>query len=565
MGKGDTTVELSINDYNLALGPHSTSLKLVDRADGSETIIDVTADFSLPVLTLSEERVTLDISDGAEQATGNLNISLSTGTRIYPIDVTLPAIFGTNTVYASDTPKSQDIRLTSFDTISEGENNFTVDVSTQVGLHTIRDSFEITVLASRHALMIPDRGVALTQFPSQRRLSAEIDILDSYQLTDTLWTATSNVDWLTVTASGTTSDKLLIEANVEGLALKTLHNAQVSVTASDNSIINSESIQVTLWIDDTDPVARTTIAGKYHNIAADPVRPYVYISDGITDSAEISVYNSHTKEYVAGLELGGTHRFGDIKVSEDGRWLYSGIDGNGIAIFNLETFTLHSAWEGNDKLADMFELAEPSGHALIVAPGGNVYDAQTGKRLTVRGDGHWTDYSSWYISDDKLAVSLFANRFCSGESGLSPYTLHCYEFSYNSYRDDVKVDLIGRAPHGTDSFLSSLAINNDGSIVYPVGSGLLALDVNSMDVIHTFTSDGLAAGAVLGENEQIHLSTSNYYGTTDLYIYNPDGSQRFSGDASGYNNNVYNEIDVSGDGYQTFVIDDKQLVIMNSY
>jgi hypothetical protein len=493
-----------------------------------------------------------------------MDISLNTGIRSYPVTVSAPAIFDTSTVYATSAMKTLDIDLTSVDNISEGQNTFTVNLSTQVGVHTVESSFDVNVLASRHALLIPDRGVSFIKFPTQSRLSAELDILDSYNLKETQWTATTSASWLTITPSGSTSDKLRIEANVDGLDLRTLHQAEVFVTADDNTIANSESIKVTLWVDENDPISKSTITGEYHNIAADPVKPYVYISDGLNDSAEISIYNTHSLDYIAGLEIGGTHRFGDIKVSEDGRWLYSGFDGNSIAIFNLKTHSLHSVWVGHDGLADMFELAEPSGKAIILAPGGNVYDAQTGKRYTVRGDGHWNSYEAWYQSDDHIAVSLLANRFCASESGLSPYTLHCYEFNYNSYLDDVKVELVGTAPHGTGSFISSLAVNHDGSIVYPVGGSLVGLEINSMSVVSRFASDGYTAGVALSENNRIHLSTANYYGPKDLYIYNIDGSEHFSGDASGDYNTIYSEIDVSGDGYQTFVTDGKELIIMNT-
>ncbi|MDN3685759.1 hypothetical protein QW180_28125 [Vibrio sinaloensis] len=252
-------------------------------------------------------------------------------------------------------------------------------------------------------------------------------------------------------------------------------------------------------------------------------------------------------------------------MSEDGRWLYSGLDGNSIAVFDLTTFGLHTIWSGNDGLAEMFTITEPSGIPLIVAPRGNVYHANTGTRLNVRGDGQWLSGIAWYQGDNILASSLFGNRFCATESGLSPYTLHCYELTYNSYLDDVKVEHIATAPHGTDSFATGLAISNDGSVVYPVGSSLLGLDVDSMQVKQVFTTDGYAAGSAMGENNEVHATTSNYYGDKDVWIFRSDGSQRYSGDASGSHNSIYNELAVSGDGYQTYVIDDTQLIIMNSY
>ena len=565
IGTGNTLVELSIIDHNLAPGSYSTTITLFDKTDGSESKIQVSAEFALPELTLSKNSVTLDISDGFEQVSDSLDVILSTGERIHPVTVSLPAGLHSSTIYASNTAKALNVNLSSIESVKEGLNTFTATASAQVGEHTINKQFDVNVLASRHALVVPDRGVALTKFATKQRLSAEIDILDSYGFTDTLWTASTEAPWLTVTTSGTTADKLLLSADTSGLAINQLHEAEVIVVSDDASIANSNSIRVSLWVGDTDPAEKQVIAKKAINVAADPVRPYIYLNDGSADSAEISVYHSHTQEYIAGLSPGATHQFGDIKVSEDGRWLYSGLDGNSIAVFDLTTFDLHTIWSGNDGLAEMFTITEPSGIPLIVAPRGNVYHANTGTRLNVRGDGQWLSGIAWYQGDNILASSLFGNRFCATESGLSPYTLHCYELTYNSYLDDVKVEHIATAPHGTDSFATGLAISNDGSVVYPVGSSLLGLDVDSMQVKQVFTTDGYAAGSAMGENNEVHATTSNYYGDKDVWIFRSDGSQRYSGDASGSHNSIYNELAVSGDGYQTYVIDDTQLIIMNSY
>ncbi|MEH0758877.1 hypothetical protein H4F20_04230 [Vibrio sp. 16] len=565
MGTGDTTVELSIIDYKLTPGSYSTTITLRDKTEGTDSQIQVSAEFALPELTLSSNSVTLDISDGFELISSSLDVSLSTGDRIHPVTVSLPKGLHSSNIYASSTAKTLDVNLTSIESVKEGLNTFTATASAQVGEHTINKQFDVNVLASRRALVVPDRGVALTKFATKQRLTAEIDILDTYGFTNTLWKASTEAPWLTVTTSGTTADKLQLTADASGLATNQLHEAEVVVVPDDTSIANSNSIRVSLWVGDTDPVEKQVIPQKAINVAADPVRPYIYLNDGTADSAEISVYHSHTQEYVAGLSPGGTHQFGDIKVSEDGRWLYSGLDGNSIAVFDLTTFNLHTIWSGNDGLAETFTITEPSGVPLIVGARGNIYHANTGTRLNVRGDAHWVSAVAWYQGYDIVASSQFGNRFCAAESGLSPYLLHCYELTYNSYRDDVKVEHIATAPHGTDSFASGLAINNDGSVVYPVGSSLLSLDVDSMQVTQVFTTDGYAAGSAMGENNEVHATTSNYYGDKDIWIFKSDGSQRYSGDASGSNNSIYNELDVSGDGYQTYVIDDTQLIIMNSY
>ncbi|MDN3685760.1 hypothetical protein QW180_28130 [Vibrio sinaloensis] len=194
-------------------------------------------------------------------------MSLSTGERIHPVTVSLPAGLHSSTIYASNTAKALNVNLSSIEGVKEGLNTFTATASAQVGEHTINKQFDVNVLASRHALVVPDRGVALTKFATKQRLSAEIDILDSYGFTDTLWTASTEAPWLTVTISGTTADKLQLSADTSGLASNQLHEAEVIVVSDDASIANSNSIRVSLWVGDTDPAEKQVIAKKRQSMS----------------------------------------------------------------------------------------------------------------------------------------------------------------------------------------------------------------------------------------------------------------------------------------------------------
>jgi hypothetical protein len=87
-----------------------------------------------------------------------------------------------------------------------------------------------------------------------------------------------------------------------------------------------------------------------------------------------------------------------------------------------------------------------------------------------------------------------------------------------------------------------------------------------MTVRESLPADAYPNGVAIGENDEVHGIIDGYYASKDFWIYNPDGSERFSADASGYYNSLVKiALAVSGDGYKTFMSDGKELIIMNSY
>ncbi|EPR4993172.1 hypothetical protein ACU6DI_002205 [Vibrio navarrensis] len=563
-GNGPTSVEVSVDATKLTLGKHSATLTLKNELDGTETEIKASIEILLPEFTLSKPTLSFDITDGWKPLTESLEISLNTGVQSYPLRITAAEGFTVNALSSiSGATQRVDVQLISFANFKEGENSSTIEVSVDVLGHQITKSFNANVLASRHSLLVPDRGISLTKFPTKEKLTAQIDILDSYNLADTAWTATTNAKWLSVTPSGTTSDKLVVSANTDGLAENTLYQTEIEISSGKDSVVTSENIRVALWIGSNDPELRSTIAGNFYHLAADPVRPYIYANQGQVESAEISIYHSHTNAYIAGLQLGATHQFGHMQVSEDGRWLYAGIDGDSIAVFDLINQSLVRIWQGHDALADMFTLVEPSGKPVILSSRARVYEPQTGKELTSEEDDIYS-YGTGYID-----ASLYGKRFCTIDQGLSPYTITCYELSYNSYRNTININRIGDVPHGTGSNGRAVAVNKDGSKVYAASGwpyNFLSIDIDTMMVTESLPADSYPNGVVIGENDKIHGIIDGYYAPTDLWIYNADGSESFKADASGYNNSLINNaLAVSGDGYQTFTSDGKELIIINSY
>src|SRR5262249_15074068 len=123
--------------------------------------------------------------------------------------------------------------------------------------------------------------------------------------------------WLSVTSSGLTGGTLVLTANPAGLQADQEYIAHVTISSSDGSVLNTQSVRVGLWVGSADP-GDATISGTFLHIAANPVEPYVYAVDG---ASNVLVYQVYSGALVRTLttSLAAT---GEITVSSDGTQLF---------------------------------------------------------------------------------------------------------------------------------------------------------------------------------------------------------------------------------------------------
>jgi hypothetical protein len=190
-------------------------------------------------------------------------------------------------------------------------------------------TIDLEVIASEHIIYAPDNGVAFVSFPSDSVLTKSINIIDSYGVQDTHWTAVSDAAWLVVTSSGTTAEGLTLTADPSGLAANTLYMADVEITADNNNVSNTETVKVELWVGDTDPV-----------------RPYLYVHTGVSN---VVVYHIYDRTIVRTISNVGS-RLSDMEVSHDAE--------------------------------QSFAFARNNGMSLLVTGYGNIYNADTGDELS---------------------------------------------------------------------------------------------------------------------------------------------------------------------------------------
>lgn len=550
-GIGEQDIEMVIGD--LPLGEHQTQVTVTNLLDESTEVITVNIEVIKPTLSVSDIRLTFDLIDNPEQVTQPATLSINTGSQSYDIsyEIDISDSEGFSLEMANEvSADSLNLQLTVDPNklgggVYNGVINFTVNVLGE----SITGELALTIYSNSHLLSVPQSGVALTKFPTVELLTREVAILDNYGLTTTQWQANTEASWLDISASGTTSDKLMITADPSGLEADNFYNATITVSPIDSPITNIQTINVGLWIGSSDPAANTSLEVTYTNLTTDPVRPYVYVNNS---EADIDVYNVFTQELVSTITEVGIS-LGDMEVSADGERLFvADTNNDNIHIIDLDNTAYRTRWLSSDSLAAGFALSVTNNQELLISGYGNIYAAQEG--LLYVTDAHGSYYGYNYLD-----ASLYGNRFCAVNSGISPYTVSCYNLGFSHIEEQLilsKVD--ASVPHGTGSNGRDIALNHDGSIAYTASGApyvFIPIEIDTMTVLETLPADSYPNAVEIGPDNALHGAASSSYGPQDVWIYKDDYSLRHSDYVSGYADNVLaRAIAVSGDGFITIAI-----------
>jgi len=546
-GKGNQEITFSFDLNSLSVGQHVSQLTLINDADGSEHIIAVTLEIIPPTLSLSADSIEFDGSLNWDELIKSLQVSLNTGSNSYGLTYTINLFDGgvvSVNAASSVGAESKNIEIVVDPVeLTQGEYNGEIIFTANVLGEEVHTTLDVKILAPKHLLLIPDSGIALSKFVTAEKVNQSVDILDNYGLTSTNWIATTSSPWLRVSPSGSTNEKLTLSADATGLSVDTLHRATITVSSSDAGIENSQTINVGLWVGSSDPLISSSIDAEYLQLTTDPVRPYVYLNAGGSD---IDVYNVYNQSLVTTISAVGT-ALGDMEVSADGMYLYvADTNDDSVIIIDLDNTSNRSNWSSLDSLAAGFALSNTNNKELLISGYGNLYNAQTGTLYV--SDAHDSYYGYNYLD-----ASLFGNRFCAVNSGISPYTVACYDLNYNSLNDQVMVSAVsGSIPHGTGSNGRDIALNNEGTIAYTASGApyvFIPIEIDSMTVAVSLPADAYPTAVEVGPDNALHGASASWYGEKDIWVYESTGMLRTSDDVSGYAENILERgLAISGDG-----------------
>jgi hypothetical protein len=328
---GPQTLSYDINldgqDPQVNQGFASGFLRVANVNDGTD-FDEATVQFRVAAaaLTMSTTPITIGAPSGFEYAPVPVRFSINTGARAHSFTATIAATSGANvleTNIASGTVSAagNEVLIQDTDRVATPPGTYTgtmrVTVNLPVSVYTREVPITYTVAPNR--TMVEYAGVAFSSFPSRQVLSRGVRVHDSRRVNNIAWQASSDVAWLSATASGTTGGEVVLTANPAGLP-DGLHTGLVTVTTNDPQAA-SHTIRAGLTVRSADPPASAHFPismGNLHFIATNPVEPEFYTAERNFLRA-YDVYAGTLLRTIA--NVGVTPHA--ITVSHDGRVLYA--------------------------------------------------------------------------------------------------------------------------------------------------------------------------------------------------------------------------------------------------
>ncbi len=363
-------------------------------------------------------------------------------------------------------------------------------------------------------LFLSADGVALSSGPGTKVLKRSIRVTRTTGRIPAAWTATSDQNWLTVTPSGVTGDKLGVRADATGLTADQIYVANVTVSTADG-FADAETLHVGLWVGSSKPVT-VEVQQNAQSIATNPVLPYAYVSDG---GSNIKVYNVYSGKVVSTFKnVAGS--IGYMEVSSDGATLFAAATSNyKIIALDAATGAVRGSYQVGYPIDATFNMvyARPYGQpALYFAPNGN-------------GDGRIIAYPS----GDTL-LSGFGDQFDGGflavtPDGLRAYTVTLFSspgtlfgYSISENNKGFHVASLGSMRISGENCMD-LAVSRDGKHVYPACGAPYEFDVSdgkTLEQVQTLAADHYPDNAEVDTFDNFVGGLNGLYDPYDVFVYN---------------------------------------------
>ncbi len=537
-GTAPSTVSIGVNPASLNVGTHTATVTFTDSLNIQSVVLDVTLNIQ-PVLSVSGSKtLTFNMVDSGLTPLDQSVDLVGSGISWNAVASEPWVVLGTTTGTA---PGAVSIGVDPA-ALNAGIHTATVTFADSLSLQSVTVDVELRI--EPHRLVVEDNGIALASMPALSNLSATVAVSENAGVT-TPWMATSNAGWLSVTASGDTGNNLSLTADPAGLAADTIYYTTVTLTSSDATISNSETINVGLWVGSADPIASDSLALTYVEITADPIRPYVYMHNQGTD---IDVYNVHTATLVTTISNVAA-QLGDMEVSADGSTLYvADLTNYDIVPVDLNTMTAGTAWDLSGTGSLWLGYGRVDNKALVFASNGGVYDAGTGAALP----------ATLTISGGSvLNISQNGETLCGVSTGVSPYTISCFTLAYSELASGALTMTSTGSVRGPGGNAKDVALVRDGSRAY-VASGapynFIGFDTTTMLQDQTLPADAYPNSVEISSDNLLYGGISGLYGPLDTWIYDTAGVEQNSYYVSGYAKTIRDrQLCVSGDGLRVII------------
>lgn len=328
----------------------------------------------------------------------------------------------------------------------------------------------VTFEVAPKIILAEKKGLMFTSFPASANLTQSVLINDN-ATSGAEWTASADVPWLSVTPNGLTGGVVEITANPASLSNDSLSLATVTITSVDPAITENETIRVGLWKGATAPTNLIKEMPRFYSMAADPIRPYVYLSfnEDSLGVDTIQTVNVFTGDFVGSPIEPLITEPGNMSVSDDGAYLYltdgaGGSDSTLIEKIDLESKASLAQWPL--PAANSFEInkqneihfARFQGVPVIYSAVGAALHGETGELL-----GRYSGSGIFTASENGRTV-------CYDTTSVTPDSSDCISLAITGLGSDaleitVLKDINSRGTLDLD-FGTDIDLSPDGETVF---------------------------------------------------------------------------------------------------
>lgn len=523
-GTGDGSIAITLDPTSLPVGTTTGNVTVSDATNSSNSAtINVTEQVVAPTLQVSPASIVLGGTDGLSQAPQNFAITLNTGANTYLWSASVSTVTGGSWLSLGTTSGdvgTSPVNVTAdadYAAVSPGSYTGSIQIQAVVKGMTVTQTVPVVLNKEGDWLYVSADGVAFSNFPSRTVLTRTLAVTSSQGLTNIPWSAKSDQSWLSVTSSGTTGGSLTLTANPVGLTPDQEYIAHVTISSSDSSILNTQQVRVGLWVGSTDPTD-VSVPDSYAYLAANPVEPEVYASNG---TSQILVYNVYTGALIRTLNTAIANAQ-QLLVSSDGTTLFVGDATNleVVAISPTSGATIQTYPWNTGSLVGM-AYARPSGQPILLLGNGTIFNVATGHEYQARFAGQ--EYSPIL----SIAVDGASQYFYTQDQGLSPSSLIQYELHYSALNPDGLAVTQGPTASGGSNG-RDLCVAADGSQVYTANGAPYDFDAfssNGLQQTQTLPGTPYPNNAACGWNGVFVGGADAYYSATDVWLYRRDGTQ----------------------------------------
>jgi hypothetical protein len=401
---GTGTLQAVVNVANLSPGSYQGHVTVTDAADSTDVVtLAFTVVVQAPTLTVSQTSVVLGGADGLSTSTPqNITFSLSTDSAAHPFAVTCQTNSGgswltSNVTSGTVSAAGTTIQISGNRTgLVGGTYSGSIEISATVGDIVLTGQVPVTFNVEANRIVVGASGVGFSSSPAGSVLTRNVTVFSALGLTNTPWQASSDQSWLTVTPSGLTGGAITLTASTSGLSMDTSYFANVTVTSSDSSVENQQTIRVGVYVSSTAPTSISQTVDEQY-VAISPVEPIAFVSNEGTDVTGYNVYTGAIDRTFTGVVATA----GPMVVSGDGQYLFVYDETNQqVTELDATTGSVLQQFPSPGGSGSVVGYVRPNGYPMLVTPSAQEYDLTTGTEYDNAVLGGLTDSVSLEASPD---------------------------------------------------------------------------------------------------------------------------------------------------------------------